>query len=134
MLRKTTLLAGLATFLISTPVQALEHQILVLPDAYFPQTSYVSAGDTLIFINESEEAITVTSVDSQWTTGELVNLETSIIIVAAGMTTDFIHEGYEDENGDPAVRGIISFIDAPLDRNTANTEAEVQGVNDTPIN
>ena len=127
MLRKTTLLAGLATFLISTPAQAAEHQILVLPDAYFPQTSYVSAGDTLKFINESEEAITVTSIDAQWTTGSLVNLEESVITVVVGMTTDFIHEGIEDENGDPAVRGIISFIEAPLDKATANTEVEVEG-------
>ena len=32
MLRKTTLMAGLATLFISTPVQADEHEITVLPD------------------------------------------------------------------------------------------------------
>ncbi len=51
MLRKTTLMAGLAALFLSTPVQAVELQILVLPDAYFPQTSYVTAGDTLVFLN-----------------------------------------------------------------------------------
>ena len=71
MLRKTTLMAGLATLFISTPVQALEHEILVLPDAYFPQTSYVTAGDTLIFFNEVGSSITVTSIDEQWSTGPM---------------------------------------------------------------
>jgi plastocyanin len=115
MLRNTLLMAGLATFLISTPVQAAEHQILVLPDAYFPQTSYVTAGDTLVFLNESGIAITVISADEQWTTGTLANNQSSTITVVAGMTTDFFHEGVVDENGDPAVTGIISFIAAPLD-------------------
>ncbi|MDB4212567.1 hypothetical protein N9769_09530 [Ascidiaceihabitans sp.] len=48
MLRKTTLMAALATLFISTPVQAAEHEITVLPDAYFPETTYVSAGDTIV--------------------------------------------------------------------------------------
>ena len=124
MLRKTTLMAGLATLFLSTPVQALEHHILVLPDAYFPQTSYVIAGDKLIFLNESDVSITVTSVDEQWTTGPLGNNESSTITVTAGMITDFFHEGLEDENGDPAVTGIISFIDAPLDHEAAEPDVE----------
>ena len=115
MLRKTTLMAGLAALFLSTPVQAVELQILVLPDAYFPQTSYVTAGDTLVFLNESDVAITVTTVDEQWTTGPLGNNQSSTITVVAGKTTDFFHEGSEDEKGEPAVTGIISFIDAPLD-------------------
>ena len=40
-------MAGLATLFISTPVQADEYEITVLPDAYFPETTYVSAGDTI---------------------------------------------------------------------------------------
>ena len=127
MLRKTTLMAGLATLFISTPVQALEHEILVLPDAYFPQTSYVTAGDTLAFFNEVGASITVTSIDEQWTTGPMGMDQSAIIGVSDGMTTDFYLEGSEDESGVPAVTGIISFVVAPLDRGTANTEAEVLG-------
>ncbi len=115
MLRKTTLMAGFATLFLSTSVSALEHQILVLPDAYFPQTSYVTSGDTLVFTNESDVVITVTSADEEWTTGALGFDQSSSILVVPGMTTDFFHEGVEDENGDPAVTGIISFIAPPLD-------------------
>ena len=114
MLHKTTLMAGLATLLISAPVQALELQILVLPDAYFPQTSYVNTGDTLVFLNESDVAITVTSADGNWTTGPLSNNQSSTINVVAGMMTDFFHEGIEDDNGNPAVTGVISFDEAPI--------------------
>lgn len=127
MLRKATLMAGLATLFISTPVQALEHEILVLPDAYFPQTSYVTAGDTLAFFNEVGASITVTSIDEQWTTGPMGMDQSAIIGVSDGMTTDFYLEGSEDESGVPAVTGIISFVVAPLDRGTANTEVEVEG-------
>jgi len=134
MLRKTSLLAGLAVFFITTPVQALEHQILVLSDAYFPQTSYVEAGDKLVFINESDVSITVTSADEQWTTGPLGQGTSATIMVAAGMTTDFYHEGFEDENGDPAVTGIISFIAAPLDGTAEISEDEIQVDNRVPVN
>ena len=127
MLRKATLMAGLATLFISTPVQALEHEILVLPDAYFPQTSYVTAGDTLAFFNEVGASITVTYIDEQWTTGPMGMDQSAIIGVSDGMTTDFYLEGSEDESGVPAVTGIISFVVAPLDRGTANTEVEVEG-------
>lgn len=135
MLRKTTLMAGLATLFISTPVLALDHQILVLPDAYFPQTSYVTAGDTLVFLNDSDIVITVTSADQEWTTGTLGNGQSSTIMVAAGMTTDFYHEGFEDENGDPAVTGIISFVDAPVDAplDQYSADVEVEGL-ETPLN
>ena len=115
MLRKTTLMAGLATLIFSTSVSALEHQILVLPDAYFPQTSYVTAGDSLVFVNQSDVVITVTSADEEWTTGALGFEQAATILVVAGMTADFFHEGIEDENGDPAVTGIIEFGTAPLD-------------------
>lgn len=114
MLRKIACLAAVAGAFISTPTYAAEHNILVLPTAYFPQTSYVSAGDTLEFANSSLETITVTSVDGEWTTGPLGPDQSATIVVTAGMSRDFIHEGVTDENGDPAVTGIIEFGSAPL--------------------
>ena len=113
MLRKLTCFAAVAGLFISTPLHADEHEILVLPIAYFPQTSYVQAGDTLLFSNNSEETITVTSADGEWTTGELGINQSATITVTAGMSKDFYHEGAMDENGDPAVTGIIEFGSAP---------------------
>ena len=86
----------------------------------------MTAGDTLIFFNEVGSSITVTSIDEQWSTGPMGMDQSSIIPVSDGMTTDFYLEGSEDENGVPAVTGIISFVVAPLDRGTANTETEVE--------
>ncbi len=113
MLRKFTFMAALAGIMVSTPAHAAEHEILVLPEAYFPQTSYVVAGDLLVFTNQSEVTITVTSEDGAWTTGELGQDESATITVVANMEKDFFHEGQLDENGDPAVTGIIEFGSAP---------------------
>ena len=66
MLRKTTLMAGLATLFISTPVQADVHEITVLPDAYFRETTYVSAGDTIVLSNENDGVLTVTALGQTW--------------------------------------------------------------------
>lgn len=125
MLRKSTLMASLAMLFISTPVSADEHQILVLPDAYFPQTSYVSASDTIVFINKSEATITVISADEEWSTGALAPNQSAAVMVVAGMTTDFFHEGQLDENGDPAATGIISFSDVPIFEGSTDEEIEV---------
>lgn len=114
MLRKMTCLAALAGIFISTPAHADEHTVLVLAEAYFPQTSYVVPGDTLVFSNQSDETITVTSVDGAWTTGELGINQSATITVVADMTKDFIHEGKTDDNGDPIAQGIIKFGTAPL--------------------
>ena len=66
MLRKTTLMAGLATLFISTPVHADEHEITVLPDAYFRETTYVADGDTIVLSNENDGGLTVTALGQTW--------------------------------------------------------------------
>ncbi|WP_390913126.1 hypothetical protein [Pseudosulfitobacter sp. SM2401] len=114
MLRKTTLMAALAVSFLSTPVNAAEHVILILPDAYFPDTSYVTAGDTLRFVNETEGSITVISEDGGWSTGNLAVFEEASVGVSQDMTRSFYHEGVVDENGDPVVTGILKFGSAPL--------------------
>ena len=114
MLRKTLFMAAAAFSFLSTPAGAEEHIILIMPDAYFPAKSYVVPGDTLRFINETESSVTVVSADGAWSTGNLsVNSEASVG-VSQGMSRDFYHEGVFDENGDPAVTGILQFGAAPL--------------------
>lgn len=113
MLRNTFCLAIVSGMFMSTATYAEQHDILVLPTAYFPQTTYVHAGDTLTFVNNSDEIITVVSADGAWTTGELSFEESATITVVANMTKDFFHEGVSDENGNPAVTGILEFGNAP---------------------
>ena len=89
MLRKTTLMAGLATLFISTPVQADEHKITVLPDAYFPETTYVPAGDTIVFVNETDGVLTVTALDQTWETEEFGIDQTESLAITAEMAKSF---------------------------------------------
>lgn len=114
MLRKTSLLAALAVTVLSTPVHAAEHIILIMPDAYFPHLSYVSAGDTLRFVNQTDGTVNVISEDGAWSTGDLGIDQDAAVGVSDGMTKAFYHEGVFDENGEPAVTGILKFGTAPL--------------------
>lgn len=127
MLRKTTLMAGLATLFISTPVQADENEITVLPDAYFPETTYVSAGDTIVFVNDTDGVLTMTANDDTWATEEFGVDQTETIVVLADMTKNFFHEGLADEDGNATIQGFINFGAAPLDQasSTAAEEEEV---------
>lgn len=113
MLRKTTLMAAMAISFLSTPVQAVEHVILIMQDDYFPAKSYVLPGDTLRFINQSDFNVNVISADGAWSTGSL-NVEAEASVgVTQGMSKDFYHEGVFDQDGNPAVTGILQFGAAP---------------------
>ena len=114
MLRKTTFMAALAVSFLSTAATAAEHVILVLPDDYFPSISYVAAGDTLRFINETEGTINVVSENNGWSTGDLAVNEEASVGVSQDMSRAFYHDGEFDENGDPLVTGILHFGVAPL--------------------
>ncbi|MFT6024388.1 MAG: plastocyanin [Ascidiaceihabitans sp.] len=114
MLRKTTLMAALAVSFLSTTAHAAEHIILIMPDAYFPATSYVSAGDTLRFVNETEGTINVISEGNEWSTGDLSLDQEATVGVSQDMKRGFYHEGVFDDNGDPLVTGILHFGAAPI--------------------
>ena len=129
MLRKTTLMAGLATLFISTPVQAAEHEITVLPDAYFPETTYVSAGDTIVFVNEADGVLTVTALDQTWETEEFGVDQTESLAVTAEMAKSFFHDGLANEDGDTTIKGFINFGAAPLDQASSNAAEEEEALN-----
>jgi plastocyanin len=116
MLRKTTLMAGLATLFISTPVQADEHKITVLPDAYFPETTYVPAGDAIVFVNETDGVLTVIELDQTWETEEFGIDQTESLAITAEMAKSFFHDDLANEDGGTTIKGFINFGAAPLDQ------------------
>ena len=121
MLRKTTLMAALATLFISTPVQAAEHEITVLPDAYFPETTYS--------VNETDGVLTVTALDQTWETEEFGIDQTESLAVTAEMAKSFFHDGLANEDGDTTIKGFINFGAAPLDQASSNAAEEEEALN-----
>ena len=109
-------MAGLATLFISTPVQADEHKITVLHDAYFPETTYVSAGDIIIFVNETDSVLTVTALDQPWETEKFGIYKTESLAITAEMAKSFFHDDLANEDGGTTIKGFINFGAAPLDQ------------------
>ena len=108
MLRKITLITAL-TALSATPLYAEQFEILILPDAYFPHISYVSSGDTLVFVNGTGGSFTVTSNNAAWTTGAIANGATATVTLDQNMENQFFHPGVVDENGVPQIAGLFEF-------------------------
>lgn len=118
MLRKTLSLAVAATVVSASFATAEEHVILYLGDAFFPQVTYVDAGDELKFVNSSNEAMNVISADSAWSIGPIAVEGSETVNVTAAMALEFIDADSigNDSDGNEetfVVKGDISF-DEPI--------------------
>ncbi|MEL6450157.1 MAG: hypothetical protein AAFQ19_02775 [Pseudomonadota bacterium] len=115
MKRAISLVATLATLTTATAAHAAEHTILILPDAYFPQITYLTAGDTVHFENASGGSHNIVAKNDSWELGPIPNDGQVTITVPAGMQTTFYAKDLQDENGNFLVEGRMSFSPAPLD-------------------
>lgn len=119
MLRKTLSLAVTATLVSASFATAEEHVILYLGDAFFPQITYVDAGDTLKFVNASSNTMNVVSSDSAWAIGPIAVDGSDTVDVTAGMALEFVdadsigEDDEDDEDETALVTGDISF-DEPV--------------------
>ncbi|MHA7868349.1 MAG: cupredoxin domain-containing protein [Salipiger thiooxidans] len=119
MLRKTgrralalTLSIPLSVGLLSAPVHAEEHYVLMMGIGYFPDYVYPTVGDTIRFVNNSDLAMSAVATDDSWSTGLLQPGEQSLIDVVAGMQQsygDLLTEG-------STVAGVVDYtVEPPLD-------------------
>lgn len=88
------LLAGLtALCLLAGPALSEVHTIVIMDFAYFPPITYVQAGDTINFTNESGIAHTVVSKDTSWGIGPIANGGIGSILVSAAMQSSYYSAG-----------------------------------------
>ena len=126
--------------LAAAPVHAEEHTIVLTGFSYFPAITYLSAGDTVRFINESGEEQTVVGKDVGWVVGPLqdseeglltVNEETELAFYSAYQPSDSESDvaGGDDAataSDDPnygdyenaRIKAEVTFDPAPLDEDT----------------
>jgi len=117
MLRKTSTLAIAALMTSASIAAAEEHVIFYLGDAFFPEVTYVDAGDTIRFLNSSTSEMTVVSLDEEWSVGPVGIDESQTLAVSGGMTLKFFDATAADADGESeaeAVEGELSFEPAPL--------------------
>ncbi len=83
---------------------AEQYRIMVMDQAFFPEVSYIAAGDVLIFVNMSGQTRDITASDESWVVPALADGLEASLIVTAGMADEFSTGGAEG-----SVLGKLSF-------------------------
>ena len=100
---------AVCTVCAGSPIKAAEHEIIVLGSSFFPTVSYVDAGDTVKFINESETAQTITAIGNTWNTGAIEPASEIVLLVNPAMEGTFFGDAEQ------LTEGALSFGTPPLD-------------------
>ena len=115
MKRAISVVAAVATMSLGSAAAAEQHVILIMSDGYFPQTTYMSPGDTVEFINVSATNQTIISDNSTWTLGPIAPDGTETMIIDESVEKTFYNADLTNEDGAFTVEGSMSFSLAPLD-------------------
>ncbi|MBY5934203.1 hypothetical protein KUV51_14435 [Tateyamaria omphalii] len=108
--------AVMATLTTATAVSAAEHEILILPDAYFPSILYIDDGDTVKFTNLTGSEHNIIAKNSSWTIGPIADQASFTMVMEQGTQTTFYDaDAVSEEDGSFLVEGRMSFGEAPLD-------------------
>ncbi|WP_299691614.1 hypothetical protein [uncultured Tateyamaria sp.] len=100
--------------IFATTAMAAEHNILILPDTYFPETTYLNPGDTVKFINISGDEHTIIAANEAWTIGPLDAEEEYSMVVDSEIERTFHNANAINSDGTYAVTGDISFDASPV--------------------
>lgn len=114
MKRAISLVATVAALTVASAAAAKEHTILILPDTYFPQVTYLDTGDSIRFVNVSGVQQNIVSADSAWTIGPIPAEGEAILEVDDVIEKTFFNQDAVDAEGNMIVQGEISFETAPL--------------------
>lgn len=117
MLRKFGTLAVAATMGFGTAASAETHIIMIMEDAFFPEISYIDAGDKIRFVNATESSQTVVWGDwsdedendeDRWTIGPIESDNYHQITVNSSIELEFKNDDHRD------ISGALSFEDPDL--------------------
>jgi plastocyanin len=113
MKRAFSILAINAALFATHTAAATEHTVLILPDAYFPQITYVSSGDTVRFINMSGQEHDVIAEGEAWAIEDIQDTSEAVISITSDMEATFYNKNSSND-GAYQVQGEFSFDAAPL--------------------
>lgn len=106
--------SGLLICAFASPLWAETHIVTVTNEAFFPELTYIAAGDLVEFrLDEDTTPVTVTAVDDTWTLGTLTATQSVELSVSEGMTLGFKNLENRDQDGD-VITGAFIFGEAPL--------------------
>lgn len=114
---KRAIFVGITTAALSlaTAVQAEEHVVLILPDAYFPSITYMNNGDTVRFVNASGVEHNIISKNGNWSMGPLNPNGEETMVVDNTVQKTFYNAASMNSDGTYAMAGIMSFANGPIE-------------------
>ena len=89
----------------------------------------MSAGDIIIFVNETDSVLTVTALDQPWETEKFGIYQTESLAITAEMAKSFFHDDLANEDGETTIKGFINFGAAPLDQASSTAAEEEEALN-----
>ncbi|MEP5151648.1 hypothetical protein [Planktotalea sp.] len=108
MFKKAFLALAVAASSIASTASADNFNIIFVDGGFFPEITYLFPGDTVTFINETEDTITAEATDESWSTGPLGLNQSYLLPIASDTVLTY---------GDPnniSKTGLLSFDLAPL--------------------
>lgn len=127
--------SALALGIWAVPAQAIDHQVIAVAGAFFPEVTYVQPGDTVTFINEDLTPRRIFGDDFNFVSPRLGQGESWTMTVVDAMPNDYFAKSFNvaetndalgegsieaeaeadvDENG-VIMRGALSFAPPPTD-------------------
>ncbi len=99
---------------MALPDQANNFFVILVPDGFFPEISYVQPGDVITFVNDDETTHLAGASDDSWTTGPLSAGGQHSITITSEIALTYVVDAYE-------TIGSFSFDPAPIDPTLGGT-------------
>lgn len=118
-----------AVLMFVAPVaQAEVHSVHIVDGGYFPADVYVAAGDSIQFINQSEDAHTVSGPEESWTSGAIGADGTFTLVLEDDTPLEFGGTWSDEENEEEfEIAGSFSYNPPPLEENYELENQEYEG-------
>lgn len=113
MKRAISVVATVATLFAATSATAADHIIIMLPDAYFPETTYVKKGDMIRFINSTGQERTIISDDESWEIGPIPGDASHVLHIEDGIALNFADKDAVSDDGTFYIKASLSFDTPP---------------------
>lgn len=108
MFTKAAYVVALTGALFGGAAFAEQHEVEFVEGGFFPPIVYLSAGDTVVFTNYTENTQKVQAADLSWHSGYL-GVNSSYVLSVSQYTQLNFHNAYDTEK-----TGELSFTAAPL--------------------
>jgi plastocyanin len=92
-MRYSGLVAALACGVVAAPLFAADHTVTLTGGGFFPDRIHPQIGDTVVFVNRTDEVLSAAATDGSWQTGSLQPDQEYRLPIAQGMTQSFSDGG-----------------------------------------